>query len=143
MGLTFTNITIGATATGTGTVGLGSLTTFTNLAGEYGLQLAYTSNTGTNPNSSADVSLTYDVSGSNIDDALASFTGSGTGTGTASLTEVLTLGAGGTVDISLSGQGSTIVTFAPQSTLTALKDQDDFAGSSGSASSSVLVTLSR
>jgi hypothetical protein len=136
MGLSFTNISVQLLATGTGSVILGSLTEVTPLPGEFGLQLTYSANTGTNPNSQADVSLTYNVSGSGIDDAYAGFTGTTSFSGTESLSETLTNG----VTISLLSAGSTTVTFSPVSTLGVIKDQNDFSGSSseGGASSSVL-----
>ncbi len=134
MGLSFTNISVTLLASGTGSVILGSLSEVTPLPGEYGLELTYTANTGSNPNSSADVSLTYNVSGSQLDDAYASFTGNTTLQGTATLSETLSNG----VTIALNGPGATTVTFAPISTLGVIKDQNDFSGTEGSASTSVL-----
>ncbi len=136
MGLSFTNISVQLLATGGGSVVLGTLSEVSPLPGEFGLQLTYSANTGTSPNSQADVSLTYNVSGSGIDDAYAGFTGSTSLTGTESLSETLSNG----VTISLLVAGSTTVTFSPVSTLGVIKDQNDFSGngSEGGASSSVL-----
>ncbi len=136
MGLSFTNISVQLLATGGGSVVLGTLSEVSPLPGEFGLQLTYSANTGTSPNSQADVSLTYNVSGSGIDDAYAGFTGSTSLTGTESLSETLSNG----VTISLLAAGSTTVTFSPVSTLGVIKDQNDFSGngSEGGASSSVL-----
>jgi hypothetical protein len=136
MGLSFTNISVTLTATGTGSVVLGSLSEVTPVPGEYGLELTYSANTGTNPNSQADVSLTYNVSGSLIDDAYAAFSGSTSFSGTENLSETLS----NNVTISLLAAGSTTVTFSPVSTLGVIKDQNDFSGASseGGASSSAL-----
>ena len=134
MGLSFTNISVTLTATGTGSVVLGSLSEVSPAPGEFGLQLTYSANTGVNNSSQADVALSYNVSGSLIDDAYAAFTGSTSNTGSENLSETLNNG----VTLNLNGPGATTVTFSPVSTLFAIKDQNDFAGTEGGASSSTL-----
>jgi hypothetical protein len=134
-GLTFSNIVVTALVTGSGTIVLGGLTTTTAAPGEYGLQLTYTAQTGATAGSQADVSLTYAVSGASIDDAYASFSGTVTGTGTQSLAETLSNG----YTLSLNAAGAVSTTFSPISYLTAGKDQNDFSGSAGSATSSIMV----
>src|ERR1700733_3078469 len=61
MGLSFTNISVTLTATGTGSVVLGSLCEVSPAPGEFGLQLTYSANTGVNNSSQADVALSYNV----------------------------------------------------------------------------------
>jgi hypothetical protein len=136
--VTFSSITVNTTTTGSGSVGLGNFSpiTFVN-AGvtEYGLALSYTANTGTAANSSADISWIYNVASTpDLVDAYMAFTGTTTGTGTANLSETLSNG----VSLSLSSPGVTSATFAPVASLSVIKDQNDFSGTAGSASTSVL-----
>jgi hypothetical protein len=132
-GVTFSDISVTTTVSGTGVVTLGDFTPFTNGA-ESGLALTYSANTGTFAGSQADVAWLYNVSGSLLDDAFMSFTGTTTGTGTQSLSETLSNG----VTLSLNSAGSTTATFSPKGSLGVIKDQNDFAGSAGSAESSAL-----
>lgn len=132
--VTFSNIVVTTPTTGSGSVGLGSFSPFTS-GNESGLSLSYTANAGGTPNSSADVAWTYAVSSTpDLIDAFASFTGVVTGTGTANLSETLSNGT----TLSLSAPGSTTATFAPIGSLTVIKDQNDFNGSAGSSSTSIL-----
>jgi PEP-CTERM motif len=133
-GVTFSNFSVTTSTTGSGSVGLGSFTPFSS-GGEFGLTLTYTANTGTTPNSAADVAWTYQVSGNLLDDAFASLVGSVTGTGTAVLDELLSNGQ----SLHLSGPNSqTTITFAPIGTLSVIKDQNDFSGAAGSSTTSAL-----
>jgi hypothetical protein len=107
---------------------------------EFGLDLFYASDTGTTPGSQADVGWTYNVSGvPSLIDAFATFAGTTTGTGTADLSEVLSNG----VSLSLAAPGSTSAIFSAIGSLSVIKDQSDFAGSAGSADSSILGNGSR
>ena len=102
---------------------------------EYGLHLFYASDTGTTPGSQADVGWTYDVSGvPKLTDAYEVYAGTMTGTGTTDLSEVLSNG----VSLSLTAPGATSATFSPIGSLNVIKDQNDFAGSAGSADRSIL-----
>jgi hypothetical protein len=132
-GVTFSDIVVSTTSTGSGSVGLGNFTPFT-IGAENGLSLNYTANTGTTPNSSADVAWTYNVAGNLLDDAFAAVAGNITGDGTVQMSEILSNGT----TLTLGGAGSTTATFAPISSLGVIKDQNDFSGSAGSASSSIL-----
>jgi hypothetical protein len=60
--VTFSNISVTTPITGGGSVGLGSFSPYM-IGSEFGLSLSYTANTGTTPNSAADVAWTYNVSG--------------------------------------------------------------------------------
>lgn len=137
-GVTFSNISVTPSTTGSGTVSLTSFTpvvVFVNGTEEVGLALSYTSNTGATANSSADVSWTYDVQGNLLTDAYASVAGTTTGTGTVDLSEILSNG----VTLSLAAPGTTSATFAPVGALFVIKDQNDFSGTAGSSDSSILV----
>jgi len=138
-GLSFTNILVSALVSGSGSIVLGSLTTFTPAPGEFGLRLTYVANTGNTPNSTADISLTYNVAGNLINDAFLSFVGSSSGTGTDNISETITFPNGHGTTLSLASSGSTMTTFAPVPSLSVLKDQDDFSGAAGSSTSSALV----
>jgi hypothetical protein len=70
----------------------------------------------------------------NLVDAFATFAGTTTGTGHDDLSEVLSNGA----SLSLSAPGSTSAIFSAIGSLSVIKDQSDFAGSAGSADSSIL-----
>jgi hypothetical protein len=134
--ITFSSISVSTATTGTGSVGLGEFTPFTFDNGgvtEYGLALNYTSNSGSS--GSADVSWIYNVSGvPSIIDAFMSLAGTTTGNGTANLSETLSNG----VVLNLAGPGSTTATFDPVTSLHAIKDQNNFSGTDGSASTSVV-----
>jgi hypothetical protein len=132
-GVTFSNISVSTITGGSGTVNLGNFTPFT-IGGESGLSLNYDAETGSTPGSIADVAWTYNVAGNLLDDAFAEVAGNVTGTGSIVLSEILSNG----VSLSLSGPGSTTATFAPISTLFVIKDQNDFAGTAGSATTSIL-----
>ena len=136
--VTFSNIKVTTTPGGTGTITLGDIGPFTTVVGgvtEYGLSLAYSANTGATAGSTADIAWTYSVSGTpSLTDAFAAFAGTVSGTGTQSLNEVLSNGT----TLSLNSAGSTTATFSPVGSLSVIKDQNDFAGAAGSATSSVL-----
>jgi hypothetical protein len=130
----FSSIAVNPITSGSGSVVLGNFTPFTN-GGESGLSLNYSANTGTTANSAADVAWTYNVASvPALTDAFLSFAGNVTGTGTATVSEALSNG----VTLSLNAPGSTTQTFAPIGSLGVIKDQNDFSGSAGSASSSIL-----
>jgi hypothetical protein len=131
-GFTFSGISVTTVVSGSGSVTLGSFSPFTS-GGESGLALTYSANTGTTPGSTADVAWIYNVTG-NIVDAFMSFTGTTTGTGQATSSETLS----NNVTLSLTAPGSVTATFSPVTSLGVIKDQNDFAGSSGSAETSVL-----
>jgi hypothetical protein len=132
-GVTFSNIVVNTLVTGSGFVMLGNFTPFI-VGNEFGLSLNYIATTGASANSSADVAWTYNVSGSLLSDAFLSLAGNTTGTGTASVGETLSNG----VVLSLSSPGSTTATFTPIGSLGVIKDQVDFSGAAGSASTSIL-----
>jgi len=136
--VTFSNIAVSTTASGSGSVTLGNFTPLSFVNGavtEYGLSLNYASNTGLTAGSSADVAWTYNVAANpDIIDAYLSFTGTTTGTGTAVISETLSNG----VVLSLLAPGSTTATFDPIASLSVIKDQNDFSGTAGSAQSSIL-----
>jgi hypothetical protein len=138
-GVTFSDISVVPTASNGGSVTLTEFvpTTLVDTSGdtEYGLELIYSSNTGSGYNGTADVAWLYTVSGSLLSDAYVSLAGTVTGTGIINVGETLSNG----VTLSLSGAGSTSTTYAPIGQLGVIKDQDDFAGSAGTADSSVLV----
>jgi len=134
--VTFSDINVLTTTSGSGVVALGDFAPITLAGGEYGLALAYTSATGSISGSTADVGWTYNVSGvPALSDAYAAFTGTTTGTGSSTLAETLSNG----VSLALTAAGATTAKFAPVSELTVIKDQEDFAGLEGSADSSLLV----
>jgi hypothetical protein len=136
--VTFSDINVKPTMNGSGIVTLGDFSPFTIVvdgATEFGLNLSFASNTGATPSSQADVALTFDVSGApSLTDAFATFTGNMTGTGTDELSETLSNG----VTLNLATPGSTSAMFSAIQSLGVLKDQSDFAGSAGSADSSIL-----
>jgi hypothetical protein len=136
--VTFSDITAVPTISGSGTVTLSDFSPFTvtvDGAMEFGLDLFYSADTGTTPGSTADVGLTFNVSGvPNLVDAFATFAGTTTGTGHDDLAEVLSNGA----SLSLSAPGSTSAIFSAIGSLSVVKDQSDFAGSAGSGDSSIL-----
>src|SRR3954470_6232787 len=121
-GLTFSNIAVDPTTSGGGTVTLGNITPFTS-GNEFGLTLNYTA-LATNPDSSADIAWTYNVSGSSISGAFVALSGNTTGDGNVEVDETLSNG----VNLSLLAPGSTTATFAPVSSLAVLKDQINFVG---------------
>ena len=136
--VTFSDITVIPTTSGSGVVTLSDFSPFTTVVdgvSEFGLHLFYASNTGATAGSQADVGWSYDVSGApNLTDAFATFAGTTTGTGTEDLSEALSNG----VALSLNAPGSTSAMFSPIGFLSVIKDQSDFAGSAGSADSSIL-----
>ena len=137
--VTFSSVVVTTTTSGGGAVTLGNFVPFTTVVGgltEYGLDLTYSSNTGTATNATADVSWIYDVSGvPSLDDAYASLAGGTTGTGTSTLAE--TLSNGTTLNLSSPGAVGPVL-FTPIGALNVIKDQDNFAGASGSAFSSIV-----
>jgi hypothetical protein len=136
--VTFSDISVLTTTSGSGVITLSDFSPFTavvNGVTEFGLHLSYASNTGATPGSQADVAWTYDVSGvPSLTDVFAVFAGTTTGTGTEDLSEVLSNG----VSLTLNAPGATSATFSPIGSLSVVKDQSDFAGSAGSADSSIL-----
>jgi hypothetical protein len=136
--VTFSDITVGSTTSGSGVVTLSDFSPFTFVddgVTEFGLHLSFASNTGTSPGSQADVSLEFNVSGApSLTDAFATFAGTTTGTGTDDLSEVLSNG----VSLTLHAPGATSAMFSAVPSLSVIKDQSDFAGSAGSADSSII-----
>jgi PEP-CTERM motif len=136
--VTFSDISVGSTTNGSGVVVLSDFSPFTAVVDgvtEFGLHLSFASDTGTTPGSLADVALTFDVSGApSLTDAFAVFAGTTTGTGTDDLSEVLSNG----VSLTLNAPGATSAMFSAIGSLSVVKDQSDFAGSAGSADSSIL-----
>jgi PEP-CTERM motif len=136
--VTFSNISVSTTTSGTGVVVLSDFSPFTTVVGgatENGLNLSYSADTGTTPSSLADVAWTYNVSGvPSLIDAFADFAGTTTGTGHEDLSEVLSNG----VSLTLNAPGATSAVFSAIGSLSVIKDQSDFAGSAGSADSSIL-----
>jgi hypothetical protein len=136
--VTFSDLSVLSTTSGSGVVTLSDFSPFTAMVNgvtEFGLNLSYASNTGTTPGSQADLSWTYAVSGvPSLIDAFATFAGTTTGTGTEDLSEVLSNG----VSLTLHAPGATSATFSAIGSLSVVKDQSDFAGSAGSADSSIL-----
>ena len=136
--VTFSDITAVPTISGSGTVTLSDFSPFTTVVDgvtESGLDLFFSADTGATPGSTADVGLTFNVSGvPNLVDAFATFAGTTTGTGHDDLSEVLSNGA----SLSLHAAGSTSAIFSAIGSLSVVKDQSDFAGSAGSGDSSIL-----
>jgi hypothetical protein len=136
--VTFSDISVGSTVSGSGVVTLSDFSPFTTVVDgvtEFGLNLSFASDTGTSAGSQADVALTFNVSGApSLTDAFASFAGTTTGTGTDNLSDVLSNG----VSLTLNAPGATSAMFSAIGSLSVLKDQSDFAGSAGSADSSIL-----
>jgi hypothetical protein len=136
--VTFSHISVTPSVSGSGSVTLTDFIPFMTVvdgAEEYGLDLTYTSSTGTTPDSAADVAWIYDVSGvPHLTDAFASLAGTSTGTGSIDVSETLTNGA----SLSLLKAGSTSTMFAAITSLGVTKDQSDLAGTAGSSDSSIL-----
>ena len=136
--VTFSDISVSSTVSGSGVVTLSDFSPFTTVVDgvtEFGLNLSFASDTGTTAGSQADVALTFNVSGApSLTDAFASFAGTTTGTGTDNLSDVLSNG----VSLTLNAPGATSAMFSAIGSLSVLKDQSDFAGSAGSADSSIL-----
>jgi PEP-CTERM motif len=136
--VTFSDISVLSTTNGSGVVVLNGFSPFTAVVDgvtEFGLHLSFASDTGTTPGSLADVALTFDVSGApSLTGAFAVFAGTTSGTGTDDLSEVLSNG----VSLTLNDPGATAAVFSAIGSLSVVKDQSDFAGSSGSADSSIL-----
>jgi hypothetical protein len=135
--LTFSNISIIATSVGNASMTLTALSPFI-FDNEFGLQLNYLGVAGPSPpTGSADVSFTYDVSSTvPLADALLALVGNTGGTGVIAVNELL-LSNG--VSLSLNGPGQTTATFAPVTSLHALKDDVAISGIAGFATSSILV----
>jgi len=87
-------------------------------------------------NSTADVSWSYNITGTFINDAFLALAGNTTGSGQAQVSEVLSNG----ITLSLNAPGSTTATFAPVSSLFVMKDQIDFVGPGGGTSTSSALT---
>jgi PEP-CTERM motif len=136
--VTFSDIVVLTTTSGSGAVALSDFSPFTVLVGgvpEYGLHLFYAAATGSTPDSFADVGWTYDVSGiPSLTDAFETYAGTKTGNGSTDLSETLSNG----VALTLNAPGVATATFSPVGFLSAIKDQDDFSGTDGSATSSIL-----
>jgi hypothetical protein len=136
--VTFSDFSVISTTNGSGVVVLSDFSPFTTVVDgvtEFGLNLSFASDTGTTPGSLADVALTFNVSGApSLTDAFAVFAGTTTGTGTDNLSEVLSNG----VSLTLNTPGATSAMFSAIGSLSVVKDQSDFAGSAGSADSSIL-----
>lgn len=136
-GLTFSQITVSGTTSGTGTITFNSLATINPFDSEFGLILQYAANTGSTAGSVADVALTFTVTGGPITDAIASLAATQTGTGQNSLSEILSNG----ITLTLNAAGSTSTSFPGVTQLGVIKDQNNFAGEAGSAEASVVENL--
>jgi hypothetical protein len=134
--LTFSNISIIATSVGNASMTLTALSPY-SFGNEFGLQLNYLGVGGPSPPAgSADVSFTYDVSSTvPLGDAYLALVGNTGGTGVIAVNEVLSNG----VSLSLNGAGQTTATFAPVTSLHALKNDVAISGIAGFATSSILV----
>jgi hypothetical protein len=131
--VTFSDIDVAPTMSGSGSVTLNSFSPFT-IDGTFGLNLTYSSSTGFS-GGAADVAWTYNVSGAPpLDDAYAALAGGTTGASAlTNLSEVLSNGT----TLSLSSAGAKTVSFAPVGMLHVIKDQQDFADSGSAAFSSI------
>jgi len=134
-GVTFSNIAVNTTVSNGGSVTLGNFTPVNPLPNEFGLLLNYTA-LAPAANSTADVSWSYNVTGTFINDAFLALAGNTTGSGQAQVSEVLSNG----ITLSLNAPGSTTATFAPVSSLFVMKDQIDFVGPGGGTSTSSALT---
>jgi len=140
--VTFSDIVLSTTTSGSGTVTLSQIAPFTttvNGVTEYGLDLFYEANTGFS-GGVADVGWSYNVSGvPSLTDAFASLDGNTTGADAlVALTETLATGGSGTV-LKLTSAGTTSATFAPYTGwLHVIKDQNDFASEGSAAFSSIV-----
>lgn len=136
--VTFSDIVVLGTTSGSGVVTLTDFSPFTVVVGgvtEYGLHLFYSASTGTAPSSVADVGWTYNVSGvPSLTDAYEVFAGTTTGTGSADLSETLSNG----VVLNLAAPGAATAMFTAVSSLGVIKDQFDLSGPDGSAETSIL-----
>jgi hypothetical protein len=130
-GVTFSGMTL---TVNQGSIGSDPTITALTLGNEQSLQLNYTAGNG----AVTDFTWTYTVSGDFLADAFASLTGNGP---TATLTESLLANGNptpagttlATIQLSLPTTPSQIVTFTPQSSLLAVKDQ--FTGETAGTSS--------
>jgi hypothetical protein len=142
-GLTFSDIVISPSVTGTATIGditVSPFSTVFNGVTEFGLELLFHAEATTNPgppisSSSVDIGWTYTVTGSPaITDVFMALSGQTTGTGQIGVNEVLTNG----VTLTLSGAGVTGQTFPPIGTLGVIKDEFASSGLNGFATDSVV-----
>ncbi len=137
----FSNISVVPTTSHGGQVTLTGFTIYSQ-GGESGLTLNYSANTFGNPNATADVGWTYNVLdnvvGNTIVDAYAAVSGSVMGSGVISVDETLSNGA--TLSINIPpGPDIASTTFTGVSSLSAMKDLENYTGSSaGNAQSSLL-----
>ena len=133
-GVTFSNIHVSSITTGTGVVTLGNFTPVqVTLNGvlESGLSLNYLASA--TAGSTADVALSFNVSGNLLDDAFLSLTATDFLNATSSVNEVLSNGA----VLNLLAAGTTTATFAPIGELFVTKDQVN-SGNNGTAQASIL-----
>ena len=132
----FSDIDVSPLSTGGGFVQLGNFTPFSN--GNFsGLSMNFIAAAVPGATSSTDIAWTYNVSaldGFLLQSVFASVVGNATGTGGIFLSEVL---SNGTV-LSRNGAGTTTATFAPVASLSAAKDQFNFAGPAGFAATSII-----
>jgi hypothetical protein len=140
----FSNISVTYTASENAAVLLDRFVPFTyNINGEleYGLSLRYAANAGNVPGGLTDISWTYTVSalpGFLLSDAFLSLTTTVTGNSQSFVTETLLTGPPPGVTLQVIGSGFDVVHFDPVASLTALKDQQNFKGTTGVAASSIL-----
>jgi len=135
-GFTFSNIVVNTTVSNGGSVVLGNFTPVNPAPGEFGLLLNYTA-LAPSANATADITWTYNVSGSpTISDAYLAFAGNTTGSGQAQVSEVLSNG----ITLSLNAPGSTVREFSPIASLFVMKDQVDFVGADGGSSTTSALT---
>jgi hypothetical protein len=138
--VTFSNINVAPVTSGSGTVTLSNFSPFTTVVDgqtQYGLDLTYSSNTGFS-GGEADVAWTYDVSSTPtmpLDDAYAELTGGSHGASALiALNETLSNGK----TLSLTGGGTTSITFDRIDMLHAAKDQQNMASPGSAAFTSVM-----
>src|SRR5215468_3316522 len=134
-GLTFSNVVVNTTVSNGGSVTLGNFTPVNPLPNEFGLLLNYTA-LAPAANSTADVTWTYNVTGTFINDAFLALAGNTTGSGQAQVSEILSNG----VTLALNAPGSTQAFFTPTSSLFVMKDQIDFVGAAGGTSTTSALT---
>jgi hypothetical protein len=140
----FSNINVTFSASENASVVLTSFQPFTlNLGSEveYGLRLLYAANSGNVPGGIADVHWTYNVSalpGFLLSDAYLALVTDVQGDGSSNASELLITGLPPGVSLSVNGTGFDLVHFDPVASLIALKDQNNFSGTRGSAAASIL-----
>ena len=133
----FSNIGVNAIANGIeASVILGNFTPF-SVGNEFGLSLNFSAFTGTAPGGTTDLAWTFNASalpGFLLSDVFMSLSGNASGTGGIVANETLSNG----VSLSLNGPGTTTANFTPIALLGVIKDQFNFSGPAGFATTSIL-----